>query len=124
MFKEEFHSAWIELFLRLISAGDFSSSQVRCIVTTSLSAAAAKVANEWRWVQGHPYAWPAEDLLLTTITKDSCKTCGFFEDRLLPFVRVSIGPCTSATSIPSKKAALTLRSACLFLCAAHAQSPS
>ena len=41
-------------------------------------------------MQGHPYAWPAEDLLLTTITKGSCKTCGFFEDRLLPFVRVSL----------------------------------
>ena len=41
-------------------------------------------------LQGHPYAWPAEDLLLTTITKGSCKTCGFFEDRLLPFVRVGL----------------------------------
>ena len=39
-------------------------------------------------MQGHPYAWPAEDLLLTTITRSSCKTCGFFEERLLPFVRV------------------------------------
>ncbi|CAL5228137.1 g11216 [Coccomyxa viridis] len=38
-------------------------------------------------IEGHPYAWPTEDLLLTTITKGSCKTCGFFEDRLLPFVR-------------------------------------
>ncbi len=41
-------------------------------------------------LQGHPYAWPTEDLLLTTITKGSCKTCGFFEDRLLPFVRVRL----------------------------------
>ena len=41
-------------------------------------------------MQGHPYAWPAEDLLLTTITRGSCKTCGFFEERLLPFVRVRL----------------------------------
>ena len=49
------------------------------------------------FLQGHPYAWPAEDLLLTTITKGSCKTCGFFEDRLLPFVRVSTPGCCVAT---------------------------
>lgn len=39
-------------------------------------------------LQGVPYAWPREDLLLTTVTRDSCKTCGFREDRLIPFVPV------------------------------------
>ena len=41
-------------------------------------------------VQGLPCSWPREDLLLTTITRSSCKQCGFFEDRLIPFIRVRI----------------------------------
>lgn len=38
--------------------------------------------------QGHPYTWPEENQLLTTITRGTCKQCGFYEDRLIPFVRV------------------------------------
>lgn len=38
-------------------------------------------------VEGHPYTWPKEDQLLTTITRGTCKQCGFYEDRLIPFVR-------------------------------------
>ena len=55
-------------------------------------------------MQGYPYAWPNEDLLLTTITKGSCKTCGFFEDRLLPFVRVShLGPFIAIVTTPTRQ---------------------
>ncbi len=38
--------------------------------------------------QGTPYAWPREDVPLTTLTRGSCKTCGFREERLVPFIPV------------------------------------
>ncbi|EIE21327.1 hypothetical protein COCSUDRAFT_48069 [Coccomyxa subellipsoidea C-169] len=38
-------------------------------------------------IEGHPYSWPKENQLLTTITRSTCKQCGFYEDRLIPFVK-------------------------------------